>query len=123
MRIRDASKINECDRVLMEVRMDNEESRRGGIGEPENASSRKRRFAWDFFANHAGIAMSPSCRLYFRTAEESHNGGGEQHKASSRKCSFASDFLKLLGYDYWAEVTGCAEVDECTDPNYTSASS
>ena len=29
----------------------------------------------------------------------------------------------LLGYDYWAEVTGCAEVDECTDPNYTSASS
>lgn len=26
------------------------------------------------------------------------------------------------GYDYWAANAGCAEVDECTDPNYTSGS-
>ena len=27
-----------------------------------------------------------------------------------------------LGYDYWAANAGCAEVDECTDPNYTAGS-
>ena len=30
---------------------------------------------------------------------------------------------KTLGYDYWATSAGCAEVDECTDPKYTSGSS
>ena len=29
---------------------------------------------------------------------------------------------EYLGYDYWAANAGCAEVDECTDPNYTAGS-
>ena len=39
-------------------------------------------------------------------------------------CHFETiDVHKTLGYDYWAANAGCAEVDECTDPKYTSGSS
>ena len=31
--------------------------------------------------------------------------------------------MNILGYDYWTADVGCAEVNECTDPNYIPSSS
>ena len=46
------------------------------------------------------------------------------HANKVRSCHFETlDVHKTLGYDYWAANAGCAEVDECTDPKYTSGSS
>ena len=46
------------------------------------------------------------------------------HVNKVRSCHYKSlDHHETLGYDYWAANAGCAEVDECTDPKYTSGSS